>query len=225
MNLKLNNEVRGSVSLLQTAPVSSVKEERRRTGRYIAILVGISLLLLAIYHAWVRRIPVVASLVVPALIMFVYVGWVLYTASRDKHKFLQLQDAEAALAAANELAENEGRLSQLSNKNLEESMTSGKDSKLNSPQGSVRRDWSRTSSAYLKDERRTKTDEKSVTFIKPIILVNDKPPEDLDQKWSNIVENLTNNEKLKGFSTRRRYKRKFCRRRRNATFKRSYTIG
>lgn len=47
---------------------------------------GILLFILAFYHAWVRRIPVVASLVVPALIMFVYVAWVLYTASRDKHR-------------------------------------------------------------------------------------------------------------------------------------------
>ncbi|CAH2241270.1 jg3331 [Pararge aegeria aegeria] len=86
MNLKLTNEVRSSVNLLHNAPVSSVKEERQRTGRLIALLVGICLLVLALYHAWVRRIPVVASLVVPVLIMFVYVGWVLYTASRDKKR-------------------------------------------------------------------------------------------------------------------------------------------
>ncbi|CAH2073618.1 unnamed protein product, partial [Iphiclides podalirius] len=228
MNLKLNNEIQGSVGLLQTVPVSSVKEERQRTGRYIAILVGISLLLLAIYQAWVRRIPVVASLVVPALIMFVYVGWVLYTASRDKHRLLHLRDAEAALAAANELAENEGRCSQLSlsNNNLEATVMYSKDSpKLNSTECSIHKEWSRTSSTYLKEENKKKTEEKSVSFITPIILVNDKPPEDYDQKWTHIVENLTNNEKLKGFSTRRRYKRKFCRRKRNAAFKRSYSIG
>ncbi|XP_013146093.1 PREDICTED: uncharacterized protein LOC106109228 [Papilio polytes] len=223
MNLKLNNEVRGSISLLPAPPVSSIKEERRRTGRYIAILVGISLLILAIYHAWVRRIPVVASLVVPALIMFVYVGWVLYTASRDKHKFFQFQDAEAALTSGTEV-NDDGRVSQLSNNNLEELVISSKESsKVNSPRGSIRKDWLRTST--LKEERKTKPVEKSVNFIKPIILVNDKPPEDLDQKWTHIVENLTNNDKLKGFSTRRRYKRKFCRRKRNAAFKRSYSIG
>ncbi|XP_014370360.1 uncharacterized protein LOC106720279 [Papilio machaon] len=225
MNLKLNNEVRGSISLLPAPPVSSIKEERRRTGRYIAILVGISLLILAIYHAWVRRIPVVASLVVPALIMFVYVAWVLYTASRDKHKFFQFQDPEAALTSGNE-ANDDGRVSQLSNNNLEELVISSKESsKVNSPRGSIRKEWSRTSSTHIKEERKSKPMEKSVNFIKPIILVNDKPPEDLDQKWSHIVQNLTNNDKLKGFSTRRRYKRKFCRRKRNAAFKRSYSIG
>ncbi|XP_049867578.1 uncharacterized protein LOC126367849 isoform X2 [Pectinophora gossypiella] len=89
MNLKLNNDARRrSLHPLERKErtAHAIKEERRRTGRYIAILVGICLFLLAIYHAWVRRIPIVASLVVPALIMFVYVGWVLYTASRDKHK-------------------------------------------------------------------------------------------------------------------------------------------
>lgn len=65
-----------------------LQEERRRTGRYMAILVGISLFILALYHAWVRRIPIVASLVVPALIMFVYVAWILYTASREKHRVI-----------------------------------------------------------------------------------------------------------------------------------------
>lgn len=102
-------------------------------------------------------------------------------------------------------------------------ISSKESSKVNSPRGSIRKNWSRTST--LKEERKTKPVEKSVNFIKPIILVNDKPPEDLDQKWTHIVENITNNDKLKGFSTRRRYKRKFCRRKRNAAFKRSYSIG
>lgn len=114
----------------------------------------------------------------------------------------------------------------MSNNNLEASVISSKDSsKLNSPEGSLHKVWSRTSSTYVKDENKKKIEEKCISFIKPIILVNDKLPEDYDQKWTNIVENLTNNEKLKGFSTRRRYKRKFCRRKRNAAFKRSYSIG
>ncbi|XP_072944088.1 uncharacterized protein [Epargyreus clarus] len=226
MNLKLNNEVRSSVNLLHKVPVSSIKfqhsshtqseEERRRTGRYIAILVGISLLLLAVYHAWVRRIPVVASLVVPALIMFVYVGWVLYTASRDK---LKMMDAEAALNAAADVAENEGRTSELSNKNIEISVISSKESsKVNSPEGSTHNEWPGISTSAKG------TEQKPVVFIKPIILINDKLPEDLDQKWSHIVENITNNDKFKGFPTRRKFKRRFVRRRHNV-FKRSYSIA
>lgn len=70
-----------------TGPIVRIsQEERRRTGRYVAIVVGISLVCLAIYHAWVRKIPVLASLLVPALIMLLYIAWVLYTAARDKKK-------------------------------------------------------------------------------------------------------------------------------------------
>nr|XP_026494949.1 uncharacterized protein LOC113399895 isoform X2 [Vanessa tameamea] len=204
MNLKLNNE-----------------EERRRTGRYIAILVGICLFLLALYHAWVRRIPVVASLVVPALIMFVYVGWVLYTASRDKKRLLAA--AEAALnAAMPTTGEADDHTSELSHSNIEISVIPNRDMKVNSPEDAPK-DWSEISSVFQKGD--TKHEDKNVRFVKPIILINDKLPEDLDQKWTNIVETLTNSDRLKGFQTRRKFKRKFCRKKRHATFKRSYSIG
>nr|XP_026494946.1 uncharacterized protein LOC113399895 isoform X1 [Vanessa tameamea]XP_026494947.1 uncharacterized protein LOC113399895 isoform X1 [Vanessa tameamea]XP_026494948.1 uncharacterized protein LOC113399895 isoform X1 [Vanessa tameamea] len=220
MNLKLNNEVRSSVNLLHKAP-STVKEERRRTGRYIAILVGICLFLLALYHAWVRRIPVVASLVVPALIMFVYVGWVLYTASRDKKRLLAA--AEAALnAAMPTTGEADDHTSELSHSNIEISVIPNRDMKVNSPEDAPK-DWSEISSVFQKGD--TKHEDKNVRFVKPIILINDKLPEDLDQKWTNIVETLTNSDRLKGFQTRRKFKRKFCRKKRHATFKRSYSIG
>ncbi|XP_032513820.2 uncharacterized protein LOC116767555 isoform X2 [Danaus plexippus] len=215
MKLKLTNEVRSSVNLLHKAPVSSVKEERRRNGRYVAILVGICLFLLAIYHAWVRRIPVVASLVVPALIMFVYVGWVLFTASRDKRKFL---DAEAALnaAAAQENAENESHIMEISPTNIEISGTSSKPN--------VKIDSSGREKAPVSRNTDVKTEEKTVCFVKPIILVNDKLPEDFDQKWTNLVQTVTTSERQKGYP-RRKFKRKFCRSRRHAAFKRSYSIG
>ncbi|XP_041977538.1 uncharacterized protein LOC121731916 [Aricia agestis] len=215
MNLKLNNEVRSSVNLTKEPP-ASVKEERRRTGRYIAILVGICLLMLAFYHAWVRKIPVVASLVVPALIMFVYVGWVLYTASRDKRRIFQLLDAEAALnaeGADDGTSENQA--------NIEISVISSKEtSKTTSPDSP--NDWSEISSVFLKGNGK---EENRVCFVKPIILINDKPHEDYDEKWSNIVETLTSNEKIKVLPPRRRFKRRFCRSRRHAIFKRSYSIG
>ncbi|CAG9585273.1 unnamed protein product [Danaus chrysippus] len=215
MKLKLTNEVRSSVNLLHKAPVSSVKEERRRNGRYVAILVGICLFLLAIYHAWVRRIPVVASLVVPALIMFVYVGWVLFTASRDKRKFL---DAEAALnaAAAQENAENESHIMEISPSNIEISETSNKTN--------VKIDSSSREKPPVSRKIDVKPEEKTVCFIKPIILVNDKLPEDFDQKWTNLVQTVTTTERQKGYP-RRKFKRKFCRSRRHAAFKRSYSIG
>ncbi|RVE49018.1 hypothetical protein evm_006376 [Chilo suppressalis] len=191
-----------------------VTEERRRTGRYIAILVGISLFLLAMYHAWVRRIPIVASLVVPALIMFVYVAWVLYTASKDKHRIL---DAEAALRAAAEAADNEA-LSPDSENNIEISVFSSKEnSKLNSPEGSVCKDWPEITPTN-REESKTEC-----RFVTPIILINDRLPEDFDQSLTHTIA-LANIENFKPFPSRIRFKRKFCRRK-HEVFKRSYSIA
>ncbi|XP_022820215.1 uncharacterized protein LOC111352102 isoform X1 [Spodoptera litura] len=225
MNLKLNNDIKGSPapqkssdSLVkddQKAKRSQREEERRRTGRYMAILVGISLFILALYHAWVRRIPIVASLVVPALIMFVYVAWILYTASREKHRF-RLFDVE--VGQAGDEAEGDVAISELNQNNIDVTVMSGKDS-TSSPEET---NWTEISTALMKGDKNSRTEVELNRL--PIILVNDKPPEDLDQKWRNIIE-LSNNDKLKVFHTRRRYKRKFCRTRRYAAFKRSYSIG
>lgn len=214
MNLKLNNDIKGSPAP-QKSSDSLVKEERRRTGRYMAILVGISLFILALYHAWVRRIPIVASLVVPALIMFVYVAWILYTASREKHRF-RLFDVE--VGQAGDEAEGDVAISELNQNNIDATVVSGKES-TSSPEET---NWTEISTALMKGDKNTRTEVELNRL--PIILVNDKPPEDLDQKWLNIVE-LSNNDKLKVFHTRRRYKRRFCRTRRYAAFKRSYSIG
>ncbi|XP_026758094.1 uncharacterized protein LOC113517579 isoform X2 [Galleria mellonella] len=224
MNLKLNNELRGSVNMLKNtkAPVSSVKEERRRTGRYIAILVGISLFLLAMYHAWVRRIPIVASLVVPALIMFVYVAWVLYTASRDKHRLLVL-DAEAALSVPSpEGTENDIQISELSHNN-EMPLASTKESiKLNTLDISIQKDWVEPSVPVYKEDNITRREEPR--FNMPLILVNGQLPEDLDQRWVNVVETVTNSDKFRWLPPKRRRKRKFCRKK-HPVFKRSYSIA
>ncbi|KAJ8722583.1 hypothetical protein PYW07_003763 [Mythimna separata] len=285
MNLKLNNDIKGSItteksseSLVkdeQNAKRSQREEERRRTGRYMAILVGISLFILALYHAWVRRIPIVASLVVPALIMFVYVAWILYTASREKrrrgeaaqgkgislfilalyHAWVRRIPIVASLVVPAlimfvyvawilytasrekrrrfrlfdletgqgefEDADGEVAITELTQNNVEISVVSGKEPTTSGHEDSVK-DWTEISTALMKGDKNTRTEVEHNRL--PIILVNDKPPEDLDQKWLNIVE-LTNNDKLKVFHTRRKYKRKFCRSRRHAAFKRSYSIG
>ncbi|CAB3255390.1 unnamed protein product [Arctia plantaginis] len=226
MNLKLNNDVKSSIngdissdSIVKDELTSKrqQEEERRRTGRYIAILVGILLFILAIYHAWIRKIPVVASLVVPALIMFVYVAWVLYTASRDKHKF-HLFDVEMGSSPTPESEGDIVQISELTQNNVEISVVPTKEgSNLNSPE---EHNWTEISSALLKDNIvRT---ENNLTL--PIILVNDKPPEDLDQNWLKVVE-VPHSERLKCFYRRRKFKRRYCRSRRNAAFKRSYSIG
>ncbi|CAH2086291.1 unnamed protein product [Euphydryas editha] len=137
-------------------------------------------------------------------------------------KICLLADAEAALnAALPTTGEVDGRTSELSHTNLEVSVVLNKElSQANTPEETP--DWSEISSVFLK--RDPKPEEKSV-FVKPIILINDKLPEDLDQKWTHIVETLPDSEKLNSFQTRRKFKRKFCRRKRPAHFKRSYSIG
>lgn len=126
----------------------------------------------------------------------------------------QLLDMEAALAAQDD-ADTEYH--SLDSQNLEITVISSKESSnLNTPE---ERCWAEISTALLKGHREHNG------FIMPIILINDEPAEDLDQKWLNIVEKATNNDKMKGFQSRRKFKRKFCRKRRYAAFKRSYSIG
>lgn len=62
------------------------QEERRTTGRFVAVIVALSLILLALYHAWIRKTAVLASVIIPALIMVLYTAWVLYSAKRDKYR-------------------------------------------------------------------------------------------------------------------------------------------
>ncbi|XP_048479614.1 uncharacterized protein LOC119693676 [Plutella xylostella] len=226
MNLKLNNESRVGDAKKTDLKALTIKEERQRTGRYIAILVGILLFLLAIYHAWVRRIPFIASLIVPAIIMLIYVGWVLYTASRDKHRAL---DAEAALNAA--LAEEAGRLSCQSchGQSNRASIISINSSKHQS-EGSITHQSDNTiklqsddSNAVHKNNRQS---EDSRPIIKPIILVNDEPAViDVMMPPRLTSHALLSIEKFNGLPARRKYKRRFCRGRRNNVFKRSYSIA
>lgn len=52
----------------------------------MAVIVALSLILLSCYHAWIRRTAVLASVIIPALIMVLYTAWVLYSAKRDKYR-------------------------------------------------------------------------------------------------------------------------------------------
>lgn len=64
------------------------QEERKRTGRYIAAGTAIFLLLLGVYQALARGTPEYAALFAPAVIMFVYVLWILYASKHYKKSFL-----------------------------------------------------------------------------------------------------------------------------------------
>lgn len=140
------------------------------------------------------------------------------------HSLLQLLvlDAEAALQAeSTEAAENEAQFSDNQSQNIEIAVISSKDnSRLNSPDDSISNEWVEVT-PYTEDKSKTDTANR---FIMPIILINDELPEDLDQKWIQVVESLTNSERFKLFHTRRKHKRKFCRKK-HAVFKRSYSIA
>ncbi|KAG4070544.1 hypothetical protein HA402_001210 [Bradysia odoriphaga] len=66
-------------------PVAS-REERRATGRMVALMVAFILILSVLYQAWIRKIPVLAGVTIPALIMILYGGWVLFLAKKDKQR-------------------------------------------------------------------------------------------------------------------------------------------
>lgn len=138
---------------------------------------------------------------------------------------LLILDAEEALEAALEAApdgtENDVQISELTHNNEISVVSSKESSKLNTPEGSIHKEWFEISTPIYKENVPTPEQPR---FKMPLILINDKLPEDLDQKWINIVESVTNNDKFKGFPVKRRYKRKFCRRK-HAVFKRSYSIA
>ncbi|GJQ76929.1 hypothetical protein Trydic_g15127 [Trypoxylus dichotomus] len=70
------------------------KEERRRTGRYVAAGTAILLSLLGLYQAFIVGTPEYAALFVPALIMFIYVLCILH-ASKHQQKLAKALEQEA----------------------------------------------------------------------------------------------------------------------------------
>lgn len=112
-------------------------------------------------------------------------------------------------------------ITEMTQNNVEIAVVSTKEiTNLNSPEDETK--WTEISSVLLKGDKNVRSEVEHHRL--PIILVNDKPPEDFDQKWLNVIE-LSNNDKLKIFHTRRKFKRKFCRSKRHAAFKRSYSIA
>lgn len=67
-------------------PPISLREERRRTGRYVAVTLAICITLLGLCQTMAQHTPVVAGLFAPAIIMFLYLFWVLYTASKTNEQ-------------------------------------------------------------------------------------------------------------------------------------------
>ncbi|KAL5278646.1 hypothetical protein ACFFRR_003341 [Megaselia abdita] len=65
------------------------RDERKANGKLIAVIVAFSCIFIAIYHVWnssrKTALPI-AGILVPASIMCLYGGWVVFLAKRDKKK-------------------------------------------------------------------------------------------------------------------------------------------
>lgn len=71
----------------------------------VALFVALLLILLVMYHAWIRNTPVLAGVMVPALIMLLYAAGVLFLAKREKQRRLLQENQLRATAdtALNEI--------------------------------------------------------------------------------------------------------------------------
>ncbi|CAH0548009.1 unnamed protein product [Brassicogethes aeneus] len=69
----------------------SLREERRRTGRYLATGIAIFIVVLGLYHAVSQGSTKYATLLGTVLIMFLYLLWLLY-ASQRKKKLMKLNE-------------------------------------------------------------------------------------------------------------------------------------
>lgn len=52
----------------------------------VAVIVALLMIFSGFYHAWIKKIPVLAGVMVPALIMLLYAAWVLFLAKREKQR-------------------------------------------------------------------------------------------------------------------------------------------
>ncbi|KAJ6638102.1 hypothetical protein Bhyg_10835 [Pseudolycoriella hygida] len=94
-------------------PVAS-REERRATGRMVALMVALILILSVLYQAWIKKIAVLAGVTIPALIMILYGGWVLFLAKKDKQRRINAENHLRA-SRADSLALSEVTTLQVSN--------------------------------------------------------------------------------------------------------------
>lgn len=67
------------------------QEERRRTGRYVAGGTALAVTLLGLHHLLLRGASTIAGVCIPAIIMALYIIWVLYSARRDRRKVVRFE--------------------------------------------------------------------------------------------------------------------------------------
>ncbi|XP_043787674.1 uncharacterized protein LOC122712251 isoform X2 [Apis laboriosa] len=82
-----------STSSRNTLNIVTTREERRRTGRYVAGGAVLAIMLLAVHQALLRDASTIAGVCIPAIIMISYIIWILYSAHRDRRKALRFATA------------------------------------------------------------------------------------------------------------------------------------
>ncbi|XP_072744973.1 uncharacterized protein [Anoplolepis gracilipes] len=81
--------LKSEISSRDNLNILTRSEERRRTGRYIAGGTALAGALLGLYHLLLRGASTIAGVCIPAMIMALYIIWVLYSARRDRRKALR----------------------------------------------------------------------------------------------------------------------------------------
>ncbi|KAL7038871.1 hypothetical protein ACKWTF_009723 [Chironomus riparius] len=74
------------------------REERKATGRSIAIIIFLSLMCLALYHVIQKKTTILAGVLVPAMILFTYTFFVIHISSRDKKRRKRKEAEELELS-------------------------------------------------------------------------------------------------------------------------------
>ncbi|CAK9821907.1 hypothetical protein ANTRET_LOCUS546 [Anthophora retusa] len=85
--MPLRSEASSSRDTLNTVTTT---DERRRTGRYVAVGAVLAIMLLAVHHALLRDASTITGVCIPAIIMVSYIVWILYSAHRDRRKALRI---------------------------------------------------------------------------------------------------------------------------------------
>ena len=65
---------------------NTFKENRKATGRQVALMIALFIILIALYHVWLRKNSLLTGIFVPAFIMILYGVWVVHTSKRDKRR-------------------------------------------------------------------------------------------------------------------------------------------
>ncbi|XP_011268055.2 uncharacterized protein LOC105258489 [Camponotus floridanus] len=85
--------LRSEISSRDNLNTLTQSEERRRTGRYVAGGTALAVTLLGLHHLLLRGASTIAGVCIPAIIMVLYIIWVLYSAHRDRRKELRFATA------------------------------------------------------------------------------------------------------------------------------------